>query len=293
MVRRNLWIVATVLVLGSVAATAMAQPGGGFGRGMFGGGGANATNLNLLQIAEVRTELAVTPDQQTKITDLISESRQKMQDAMSGVSMPDMQNATDEERQKFMTEMRKKIDEANKGNDEKVAGILNATQSKRLHELLLQRMGALALVLPTWSSARSGRRPGDEDQGGHRGQQQWRPQFTFDPNQSPEERQTAMQELQKKIQEQSKKTMDQSVAVLTACRRAVGPPSAASPSRSPPAPAGEASAEAGDPSRHNSNRRAVRAARFQEDLRPDPGFAAVIGRYAAGPVGLLVQAARK
>ena len=217
MVRRNLWIVATVLVLGSVAATAMAQPGGGFGRGMFGGGGgANATNLNLLQIAEVRTELAVTPDQQTKITDLISESRQKMQDAMSGMTMPDMQNATDEERQKFMTQLRKKMDEANKGNDEKVAGILNATQSKRLHELLLQRMGASALVLPDVVKALG---LGDDQvtkiKAAIAAGNSARPQFTFDPNQSPEERQTAMQELQKKIQEQSKKTLDESVAVLT------------------------------------------------------------------------------
>jgi hypothetical protein len=214
MVRRNLWIVATVLVLGSVAATAMAQPGG---MGMFGGGGgANVTSLNLLQIAEVRTELAVTPEQQTKITDLAGEVRQKVQDAMSGVSFPDMQSATAEERQTFMTDMRKKMDEANKGTDEKLGGILNGTQSKRLHELLLQRIGAPALVLPdVVKSLGLGDDQVTKIKAAIAAGNSARPQFNFDPNQSPEDRQAAMQEMQKKIQAQTKKTMDESVALLT------------------------------------------------------------------------------
>ena len=44
--------------------------------------------------------------------------------------------------------MRKKFEEAGKGIDEKVAGILDAKQAERLHQLQLQREGAMALTRP-------------------------------------------------------------------------------------------------------------------------------------------------
>ena len=104
MVRRNVFIAGVVLGLGSLAVTALAQgPGGGgfgggmgggmFGGGMFGGGGA-VTNLALLRITEVRTELTVTADQQTKLTALIDESNEKLRNVMSGMNFQDMQSTT-------------------------------------------------------------------------------------------------------------------------------------------------------------------------------------------------------
>ena len=144
-------------MLGSIGVTASAQPPGGFGGGMgmlggmFGGGGGalgSGMNLMLLRMPEVQTELNLTSDQKTKITTLTGEVGEKMRDAFSQMNFQDLQNATPEEQQKFRDDMRKKMEEATKGVDDKVGGILDATQSKRLHELVLQRLGAAALTRP-------------------------------------------------------------------------------------------------------------------------------------------------
>ena len=176
MVRRSLFVAGMVLALGSIAVTASAQPGGGGGMGgmlggLFGGGaGATVSNLMLLRMPEVQTELSLTADQQTQLNSLIRESTQKLRDSFSDINFQDLANATQEERQKMMTDIRKKVEDGSKGLDDKVGTILNATQSKRLHELMLQRLGAAALVLPdtvkaTWSEHRTG----DEDQRHHLG----------------------------------------------------------------------------------------------------------------------------
>ena len=151
------------------------------------------------------------------------ESTQKIRDVLSEVNFQDMMSATPEEQQKFGENMQKKIADASKGLDDKVGTILNATQSKRLHELLLQRLGAAALVLPETvkalglstdqvtkingviSSAASGFAMPTMP--------------TYDPNQSPEDFQAAMrkamQQMGTKMQEQTAKMQKDALAVLT------------------------------------------------------------------------------
>ncbi len=222
MVRRSLFVAGMVLALGSIAVTASAQPGGGGGMGgmlggLFGGGtGATVSNLMLLRMPEVQTELSLTADQQTQLNSLIQESTQKLRDSFSDINFQDLANATQEERQKMMTDIRKKVEDGSKGLDDKVGTILNATQSKRLHELMLQRLGAAALVLPdTVKALGLSTEQVTKINGIISGATSAITRPAFDPNQSQEDRQAAMQDLRKKIQDQTAKTQKDCLAVLT------------------------------------------------------------------------------
>ena len=113
-----------------------------------------------------------------------------------------------------MTTCDKKIADASKGVDDKVGGILDATQSKRLHELVLQRLGAAALIRPSSQAAEL-----NPDQvtkitkiqkdAAHDGlAAHVRPEPV--PCRAP----TAMQAAMKKMQDQSAKTQKDCLAVL-------------------------------------------------------------------------------
>jgi hypothetical protein len=148
MLRRTVLMTGAALVLASVAALASAQPGGGFGGG-FGGGmmGGGASITGLLTMPAVQTELKVTDDQKSKIQDLSSTMRDKMGEVFNaGGGPPDFQNMSQEERQKAMGEMRKKIQGVNKELDAQAVKILTADQLDRAKQLQLQREGATALT---------------------------------------------------------------------------------------------------------------------------------------------------
>jgi Spy/CpxP family protein refolding chaperone len=223
MVRRNVFIAGMILILGSVAVTASAQPGGpgggmgGMLGGLFGGPvGQTASNVMLLGIPEVQTELNITPGQKTKVTALLDESRQKMRESFGQINFRDLMNATPEEQKKFRDDMQKKMADASKGVDDKVNAILDATQSKRLHELVLQRLGAAALVLPdTVKALKLNTDQVTKINGIISAAASGFPRPTFDPDQSQEERQKAMQDMRKKIQDQVAKTQKDCLAVLT------------------------------------------------------------------------------
>ena len=67
---------------------------------------------------------------------------------MGQFNFQDLQNLSDEERQKRFDELPKKGEELMKGVDEKVKSILDAKQVERLNQLSLQREGAMALTRP-------------------------------------------------------------------------------------------------------------------------------------------------
>jgi Spy/CpxP family protein refolding chaperone len=215
MVRRSLFIAGVTFVLGSIAVTASAQPGGGgpgFFGGMLGGGGGlgGGINLMLLRTPEVQKELKLTPDQTSEISTLQGEVMEKVRASFQQVNFQDLQNASDEERQKLFTDMRKKAEEATKGVDDKVSSILDATQSKRLHELLLQRLGPAALTRP--EVVKQLNLTDDQVAKITKIQTDARPQFPrMDPNQSPEDRQAAMQ----KMRDQFQKSQKDMLAVLS------------------------------------------------------------------------------
>jgi Spy/CpxP family protein refolding chaperone len=117
-----------VLVLGAAAMTAApawAQRGGGGGRGGPGGGGP----MFLLTQKSVQDELKLAPDQVEKIKELA----QKQQEAFAG-----LRDLSQEERQAKMREMRQ-------ANDKALAEVLKPEQMKRLRQINLQQMGAMAL----------------------------------------------------------------------------------------------------------------------------------------------------
>ena len=107
--------------------------------------------------------------------------------------------------------MRKKFEEGGKEIDEKVGKLLEAKQVERLHQLQLQREGAMALSRPDVikklelsdeQQAKIKKIQEDARSAGRAG---------FDPNQSEEDRQAA----RKKMREQFEKAQKECFAVLS------------------------------------------------------------------------------
>lgn len=113
---------ATMLLAGS----AMAQERGrGFGGGRGGGG------TMLLRMPEVQTELKLTEEQKTKLTEMLGQGR-------GGPGNGGGQDLSREERQKQAATRRAE-------REKQLAAIMNADQMKRYRQLQLQQQGASAL----------------------------------------------------------------------------------------------------------------------------------------------------
>ena len=129
--KKLLVIVAVTALVGS----AMAQPGGGGGRGQRGGGrGGNMnTPVGLLNRADVQKDLAITDDQKAKLTEIRTSSRQKMQDA---------RQAAGDDQQAMRAAMTKVTEEISK---EQLA-VLTDDQKKRLTEIFIQVRGTQSIL---------------------------------------------------------------------------------------------------------------------------------------------------
>lgn len=112
------------------------------GPGRFGPG---INNAMLLAMPEVQTELALEGDRKREATEWINKTQEQQREVFSGLNFQDLQNATPEEREKRMDEVRAKTDDVMKQADEKLAKILDAKQFARLSQLKLQREGVQAL----------------------------------------------------------------------------------------------------------------------------------------------------
>jgi hypothetical protein len=189
-----------------------------FGNLLGGGGGGllgTGMNLMLLRMPEVQTELQITDDQSQQINDLIQGIGDTMRTSMQGINFQDMMNASPEDRQKMFDDIRKKAETATNGMDEKVKKVLKPEQAKRLHELVLQRMGAAALTTPEVIKAL--------DLSTEQVDQIKKIQTTaansafpaFDPNQSQEDRQAAMRAAMQSMHDRTKKVQEDSLKVLT------------------------------------------------------------------------------
>jgi hypothetical protein len=106
----------------------------------MGGGGINKSML--LGSAQVRTELKVTDEQGKKLDEVLASYRESSR----GLFGRGPREGTDEDRQKAREEAAKKRADLLKTTDEKLAGILDKTQTKRLDEIVLQQQGAEALT---------------------------------------------------------------------------------------------------------------------------------------------------
>jgi len=124
------------------------QPGGRPGqggpmmmRGGFGGGGL----LGLVRIEPIQKEIELLDDQKAQIDKLAEQMRPQRGE---GEQRPDFRNMSDEERQKFFAEMRKRFEERAKTANEELKKILLPHQVKRVEQIGLQFRGTRALTDP-------------------------------------------------------------------------------------------------------------------------------------------------
>ncbi len=149
---------ATLAVLGAMATSAFAQPGGAGGRGRggfgFGGGfGGPQSGLMLAGIPAIQKELGVSEDQIAKLKKLGDEAREEMQaGGGGGGDFAALRELPEEERRAKMTEMMNKRMEAARKVAEKykpkLAEVLDAKQVERLNQITLQAAGPGAYTDP-------------------------------------------------------------------------------------------------------------------------------------------------
>jgi hypothetical protein len=127
---------ALIVAIAAIACSAMAQGGGGGGRRGGGGqrgGGAQYSPMALVRMAEVQTEIGLTDDQKTKVTDLNTSVRQKSTDARTAAGSD--RAAQQEAMAKVNADALKSLGE-----------ILKPEQMKRLRELQIQWSGKTLVI---------------------------------------------------------------------------------------------------------------------------------------------------
>ena len=126
--KRVCLLAVAALALAIFADAAQAQRRGrGFGRSLIG-------------IEQVRKELKITDDQQTKLAEIQKKQSAARQELFSG-----LRDLPQEERRAKFTELRGKFEELNKKFTAQTNKVLNADQKKRLQEITIQVRGGSAL----------------------------------------------------------------------------------------------------------------------------------------------------
>jgi len=120
---------ALIAAVAALACAAFAQGGGQGRRGGQRGGGNPYAPMTLVFNEEVQKELNITEDQKTKLTDLRTSTRTKMQEARTAAGTD---RAAQQEATKKVTEESQKS----------LMEILTADQAKRVRELQIQWTGA-------------------------------------------------------------------------------------------------------------------------------------------------------
>jgi Spy/CpxP family protein refolding chaperone len=132
---------AAVLVAGMAGLTALAQRGGGFGGGMFGGG-----PLGLLRAKSVQSDLNITEEQAGKLKDWAKDyagsMREKMQEKLKDIP-----------RDQFREKIGEVMAEINKETYKELGTVLKPEQVKRLKQIDIQAAGARAFSMPDVQSA--------------------------------------------------------------------------------------------------------------------------------------------
>ncbi len=142
MVRRNSWLASAMMIV-LVVGTALGQdqprrPGGGFGFGGRGQGG----GIQVLAMEEVQKELLLNEDQVRKVKETLDGIRQ----GAGNFNFRDLQDLSQEEREKKLAELQAKAAEASKKATDEINKLLDDKQKARLAELQLQREGINAIV---------------------------------------------------------------------------------------------------------------------------------------------------
>ena len=143
-------VISSGIVLILIASISTAQPPRDQGRGGFGWlGGMQTSNARLLGSPEIQKELKLNDGQVKQVDQLLREIQEQFLSSFENSNFQELQNLSQEERDKRFAEARKKIEETNKQNDEKAEKILDAKQLERFNQLQLQREmpGFLATLL--------------------------------------------------------------------------------------------------------------------------------------------------
>jgi Spy/CpxP family protein refolding chaperone len=122
-------VVAAMLLTAAFASDAFAQRGQGR-RGQGGGFGGGNDKVSLLMRQDVRKELEIVSDQESKLEDLQGEMREKMREAFSG-----LRDLDEEERR---TKIREATEKVRKELDQSLEQILLPNQRDRLSQIYYQ-----------------------------------------------------------------------------------------------------------------------------------------------------------
>lgn len=107
-----------------------------------------ATLTSLVGIPEVQKELVLSDQQKQDVGDLMAEMQKQMRSSMAGINFQELQDMSEEERQKVFADARKKSEDANNKAEQKLGKILDEKQLGRLNQLRLQREGIAAFNRP-------------------------------------------------------------------------------------------------------------------------------------------------
>ena len=166
------------------------------------------SSLMLLGIPAVQKELGLSEEQKTDLTELQRKMQAQMRAAFGDFRQ--MQDLSQEERDKRFAEARKKAGEATKQSEEQLGKILDEKQLERLKQLQLQREGVQAL---TRTEVVAKLKLTDDQQAKIKNiisdSRRQRP-GRFNPDQTDEERNAAFA----KMQEQRNTTKKSALAVL-------------------------------------------------------------------------------
>lgn len=110
-------------------------PGGMRGPGMMGGGGVSG----LLRNEQVQNEVKLTEDQKSQLAKMAEEQRAEMRERFAGRGPGDREEQSEADRQAQREEMMKEFQERAKKMEEKIRGILEPEQFKRLKQIELQQ----------------------------------------------------------------------------------------------------------------------------------------------------------
>ena len=102
----------------------------------------------LLDIAEIQKELGLDDAQKKQTATLVAALQHQTQTAFREINFQELQNLTEEEREKRMTDVRSKVEEISNQADSKVSDVLKPQQINRLKQLQLQREGVAAFRRP-------------------------------------------------------------------------------------------------------------------------------------------------
>lgn len=129
-------------LLALMVSAAAAQEERGRRRGGFGGfGGGMGGPVAAVGIPEVQQEINLSEEQKKQIDEGLAALR-------GGFNFQDLQNLSEEDREKRMQEFRTKAEAAGKAFEEKMNKVLKPEQLARLKQLGLQQQGAMALLRP-------------------------------------------------------------------------------------------------------------------------------------------------